>query len=372
VPGTSCKVPGASDATALWHDRDVIIDVVLFVVGLAIVVNTLLSAIRTVVIPHGKSVRLTKGVFRTSRRAARWYAKVDRSSSRQHGVLQMTLALGLLALPLMWLTSAVVGYVLMFKALGASSWRDAYDLAGSSMFTLGFAKAEDLPKLTLSFTAAALAISILALLLVTYLPTIYAAYTHRETRLTSFETLAGDPPNVFAMLIRSHQLTNLERLPDLWEGWRDWFAELRESHTALPAVAFLGSSREDRNWVATVGTLLDAASVSLGVLDIETDPTAALVIRSGSLALRDIAEYFGIEVDHDPAPDAPISADRITWDLAYDEFVDAGVPVVEREAAWTAWAGWRVNYDAALVGLAGLTASPTSRLTASATYGATD
>lgn len=347
-----------------------IIDVVLFAVGLAIVVNTLLSAIRTVVIPHGKSVRLTQGVFRASRRVAHWYARLDPAPSRQHSALQITLALGLLMLPLLWLTSAVVGYSLMFKSLGASSWRNAYDLAGSSMFTLGFAKAEDLPKLTLSFTAAALAISILALLLVTYLPTIYGAYTHRETRLTSFETLAGDPPNVVAMMIRAHQLTDLERLPDLWAGWQDWFAELRESHTALPAVAFLGSSREDRNWVATVGTLLDAASVSLGVLDIETDPAAALCIRSGSLALRDIAEYFGLDVDHDPAPDAAISVDRATWDLAYDAFVEAGVPVVEREVAWTAWAGWRVNYDAALVGLADLTASPASRLTAGATYGA--
>lgn len=284
----------------------------------------------------------------------------------------MTLALGLLALPLMWLTSGVFGYLLMFKALGATSWRNAYDLAGSSMFTLGFAKPEDLPKLTLSFTAAALAISILALLLVTYLPTIYAAYTHRETRLTSFETIAGDPPNVVAMMIRAHELTDLERLPDLWDGWRDWFAELRESHTALPAVAFLGSSREDRNWVATVGTLLDAASVSLGVLDIDDDPNAALCIRSGSLALRDIAAYFGIEVNHDPAPDAPISTDRATWDLAYDAFADAGLPVVDREAAWTSWAGWRVNYDEPLVALAALTASPTSRLTTSATYGEAD
>lgn len=345
------------------------IDIVLFVVGLAIVVNTLLSAVRTVVIPHGKSVRLTQGVFRTSRRAARLYAKADASTSRQHNALQVTLASGLLMLPLLWLTSAVGGYTLMFKSLGATSWRNAYDLAGSSMFTLGFAKADDLPKLTLAFTAAALAISILALLLVTYLPTIYSAYTHRETKLTAFETLAGDPPNVTAMMIRAHQLTDLERLPILWEGWRDWFAELRESHTALPAVAFLGSSREDRNWVATVGTLLDAASASLGVLDVETDPAAALCIRSGTLALRDIAEYFGIDVDKDPAPDAPIAVERSTWDLAYDALVQAGVPVVEREAAWSAWAGWRVNYDAALVGLAALTASPTSRLTAGATYG---
>ena len=88
---------------------------------------------------------------------------------------------GLLLLPLVWLTAAVFGYALMFKALGAGSWRAADEFVGSSMFTLGSAQADDLPKLTLLFSGAALAISILALLLVTYLPTIYPADTHRES-----------------------------------------------------------------------------------------------------------------------------------------------------------------------------------------------
>jgi hypothetical protein len=345
----------------------VILDIVFFSAGLSLVVMTLLSAVRTVVIPHAGSVRLTRMVFRIARRLARWYGLIDRSQHRRHRMLQVALASGLLALPIVWLSATVVGYTLMFRALGAGTWKLAYELAGSSMFTLGTARADDLPKMTLSFTGAALAISILALLLVTYLPTIYGAYTQREARLTSFETIAGDPPNVVGMFIRGHQLNSLTRLSMVWEGWREWFAELRESHTALPAVAFLGSSRNDRNWVATVGTLLDAASVSLALLDLDNadaDAHAALCVRSGSLALRDIAEYFGVEVDHDPRPDAPISVDRSTWDRAYDALQQAGVPLLEREQAWIDWAGWRVNYDAALVGLAELTESPASRLMA--------
>lgn len=347
-----------------------LLDVAMFVAGFALVVGTLLSAVRTVVIPHGGSVRLTRSVFRWLRAIATGYARIDSSPRRQHSALQISVAFGLLSLPVIWLSIAVNGYVLMFKSFGTERWRDAYDLAGSSMFTLGFAKADDLPRLTLAFSAAALAISILALLLVTYLPTIYSAYTARETYLTSFETMAGDPPNVAAMVIRSHELASIDRLSVVWEGARFWFAELRESHTALPAIAFLGSSREDRNWVATVGTLLDAASVYLGVLDHESDSAAdaALCVRSGTLALRDIAEYFGIDVDSDPAPTDPISVDRTTFDLAYDLMADAGVSVVDRDLAWRQWAGWRVNYDQALVGLAAITVSPASRLMNGATY----
>lgn len=334
----------------------------LFAAGLVLVVVIMLSAVRTVVLPHGGSVRLTRAVFRLAPKLSALYGRLDRDARRQHNVLQVLLAGALLSLPLIWLSTAVVGFTMMFQALGTDDWRASYDLAGSSMFTLGFAKPDDLPRLTLSFAGAALAISILALLLVTYLPTIYGAYSERETRLTSFETIAGVPPNVAAMVIRIHQISGLDRMSVLWVGWQEWFASLRETHTALPAVAFLGSSRAERNWVSTVGTLLDAAAVSLAVIDHDGSPDAALCIRTGTLALRDIAEYFDIEVDHDPAPDDPISVTRERWDLAYDELVDAGVPVVDREQAWTAWRGWRVNYDGPIVELSKLMASPTSRL----------
>jgi hypothetical protein len=343
-----------------------------FCVGLLAVGSILMSAIRTVVLPHAGSVRLTKAIFAFFRRAGNVYGRFDRSPNRRHAAMQFSVAVALLSLPVLWLTVVLGGYTVMFQSLGTDSWRDSYDLAGSSLFTLGFAKPDDLVRLTLAFTASGLAISILALLLVTYLPTIYQAYTSRESFLTSFETMAGDPPNVTAMIIRSHELASLDRLSVVWVGWREWFAELRESHTSLPAVAFLGSSRADRNWVATVGTLLDTASMSLAVLDHDNDSTAeaALCVRAGSLSLRDIAEYFGIEVDHDPRSDDPISITRVRFDVAYDELVAAGVPVHERESAWVAWSGWRVNYDAALVGLAKATSSSTTRLTEGGTYGA--
>jgi hypothetical protein len=339
-------------------------DIALFVVGFALVLGIVLSALSTVVLPHGRSTRLTKGVFRATRHAAKAYGRLDPSPRRQHTATQMSVACGLLLLPMIWLGVTMVGYMCMFKSFGSPTWRSAYDIAGSSMLTLGFAKENGLPTLTLSFTAAALTIAILALLLVTYLPTIYQAYVSREVGLTAFETVAGEPPNVTAMLIRLHRIGGLERPNRVWVGSRVWFAELRESHTALPAVAFLGSSRDDRSWVATVGTMLDAASLSLAVIDSPGDPDAALCIRAGSLALRDIAAYFGVDVDHDPSQDAPISVSREQFDRVYDQLEAEGVPIRARDESWTAWAGWRVNYDAALVGLGRLTMTPTMRLTA--------
>ena len=347
-----------------------VVDVVLFVVGAALVVVIMLSAIRTVVLPTGHSVRLTRSIFGAARAVARAYGRVDRYPGRRHAAMQLSVVVGLVSLPIVWLGCAVVGFTLMFWGLGTESWRESYDLAGSSMFTLGFTKAGDLPRLTLSFVGAALAISILALLLVTYLPTIYAAYIARESRLTMFETFAGDPPDAVDTFIRLHRIGSLGMATEeLWDGWREWFAELRETHTALPAVAFLGSSRSDRSWVATVGTLLDTAAASLSVIDMPENAEAALTIRAGSMTLCDIAEYFHLDVERDPASGDPISVPRRLFDEGYDRLRAEGVPVVDRDVAWANWSGWRVNYDAALIGLEDLTASPTVRITEGGTYG---
>ena len=50
---------------------------------------------------------------------------------------------------------------------------------------------------------------------------------------------------------------------------------------------------------------------------------------------------------------------REEFDDAYAQMAEAGVPLrADRDAAWHDWAGWRVNYDAALVQLAILTVAP--------------
>ena len=96
--------------------------------------------------------------------------------------------------------------------------------------------------------------------------------------------------------------------------------------------------------------------------DGRSDHDDAHCSRDGNRALRDIAEYLEIECDDDPEPDGAISVRREKLDGVYDQLAAEGVPVRDRETSWVAWAGWRVNYDEPLVGLARLTATPTMKL----------
>lgn len=87
-----------------------------------------------------------------------------------------------------------------------------------------------------------------------------------------------------------------------------------------------------------------------------------MCLRSGYLALPSIAEFFRIPVDVDPAPTDPIGVTRSEFDAAWDEMAAADVPLAaDRDAAWRAWAGWRVYYDTALIALADLVVAPAAR-----------
>jgi hypothetical protein len=227
-------------------------------------------------------------------------------------------------------------------------------VAGSSLFTLGFSNLGSFPAVTAEFLAAAICISILALLVVTYLPTLYGVYSRREAITAAFETSAGSPPEAADTLIRYHELAGLDRLEEVWEEWRRWFNDSRETHTALPMVVLFRSARAERSWVTTTAAVLDSAALRISAVDAPYDPGTALCIRSGFLCLRDIASPHDITFDDDPRPGDPIGITRADFDASYSKMEAAGVPMHSREQAWRDFAGWRVNYDSVIEDLSRL------------------
>jgi hypothetical protein len=264
--------------------------------------------------------------------------------------------LSLVALAATWLGVVFVGYAGMFWALGGRPVREAFTLSGSSLLTLGFDRPPDLPKVALTFTEATLGLT-LAALLITYLPTLYSAFSRREVMVTLLEVRASNPPAGVDMIERYHRIRDLNDLGVVWERWEEWFADLEETHTSLPPLVFFRSPQPDHSWVTAAGAVLDAAA--LYDSSIAPDPRADLCLRAGYLALRRIADFFGIPYDPDPAPDDPISVAREEFDAALDRLAAEGVPLVEdREAAWRSFRGWRVNYDTVLITLATLVMAP--------------
>lgn len=341
-----------------YPPRMPIIEIVAFVLGLALVVRTALGAVRTFVVPRGDNDSLNRLAFRVVRRVFEVLAPPTRPYETRDRIMAYYGPVSLMLLPAWWLVLLSLGYTAMFWAVGVRPIEEAFVDSGSSLLTLGFAHPQAAGAEVLAFTEAALGLALIALL-ISYLPTIYGAFSRRELRVSLLEVHADSPPSPVVMITRIHRLHGLDALGPMWERWEQWFAEVEETHTSLPILVFYRSQQPGHSWVNASGAMMDAAALVRSAVDIPMDVKADLMIRAGYLALRRIAGYFAIPYDPHPSPTDATSVDRALFERAVDVLAASGVPVrPDRDAAWRDFNGWRVNYDAALRGLERLTMAP--------------
>ncbi len=329
-----------------------------FTFGALLIFFALLSAIRTLLIPRAMPDRITGITYGSIRLIINFLLRWARTYQARDRIMIYYAPLTLLSLLPVWLLLVTLGYTGVFWGLGISDWYGAFLLSGSSLLTLGFAKANNLIQLILVYSEAAIGLLLIALL-IAYLPTMYAAFQRREAAVTLLEVRAGNPPSAVEMLLRFNRIHGLKRLNETWETWEKWFVDLQESHTSLAMLVFFRSPKPRHSWVTAAGAVLDAAALTLSSLDIPHDFQADLCLRAGYLALRNIADFFNISYNPNPRADDPISITRAEFDAAYEQLASQDLPVkFNRDQAWRDYSGWRVNYDQVLLALAELTMAP--------------
>ena len=302
---------------------------IVFLAGVVVALWTVMSALRTTVLPRSAQVAISRFVYRAMRRVFLLAAGPSRSFAARDRVLALYGPTSLLALPIVWLILIGNAYSLMFWALDTSSFMEATALSGSSLTTLGFIPAETNWERLLAFTEAGWGL-ILVALMITFLPSIYSAFVKRETQVALLEVRAGDPPSAVKMLSRYHSIGWMGNASETWLEWETWFVEIEESHMTFPVLAFFRSPQPQRSWVTAAGTVLDAAALYMACLeDVENAP-AGVCVRSGFLSLRRMADFFGIEFAVDPDPDDPISISRAEFDEAWKQLEVAGLHLKAR------------------------------------------
>jgi hypothetical protein len=329
-----------------------------FVVGCGLILMAVMSAIRTFVVPRGGSPdALTRGAFVFMRVALD--LPFRRSSKvRRERALAYFAPVALLTLPVAWLACVLLGYTAVYWALGATSWLQAITLSRLSLLYLG-SDVTGIPDGTVVGFSETVISLLLAAILVSYLPAIYSAFSSREQAVTGLETLAGSPPTPLKLIKRLYLIKGIDQISEIWPRWQEWFEMVEESHTALIPLIFYRSPQPERSWVTAAGAILDTASLVTSTLDRPRDPRAELCIRAGYLCLQRVAAPLGIPFAADPTPTDPISVSREEYDAVCEELAGVGVPLrSDRDQAWRDFAGWRVNYDAVLIGLAVITAAP--------------
>lgn len=330
-----------------------------FAIGLFIVWGTAGSVVRTLILPRGLTSRLSTFVSRKlTWRSFLFVADRFESYEAKDRILALSGPISLLTVLLTWVTLLLLGFALMLWPATGGSLPEALRESGSSLFTLGFAGRDGVLPTTIYFIAAGSGLIVVALQ-IAYLPTLYSAFTRRETAVMVLQSRAGSPAWGPEILIRAHSVGLMDSLADLFAEWEKWAAEVAENHTNYPVLVWFRSPHPLRSWVLSLLAVMDSAALFNALAPRAAPAEARLVIRMGFTCLRDVAEVLRVPYDPDPLPDEPIV-------LTYEEFLggvhrleEVGFPMERTpEEAWAHFKGWRVNYEQVAYALADMVVAP--------------
>jgi len=349
----------------------IVVRIAAVIVGTALVGAVLISALETVVLPRDGFTRICRLVFAVADRVLihRW-----RNQAREENLRALYAPIALISLPLVWMIAVTISFSFVFWGIKTGTVARSFEVSGSSLFTLGFAEPAGTARIWLTFVEATIGLGLVALL-ISYLPTIYSAHHQREKGIIVLRPFAGTPPSPIDLLSTLHRLGALDN-PNLWRTTASWLLEIDQTHTAFPALCYFPESATDQSWVASVGSVLDAAALYLSVAALGDGdapegvrgpmlalaygmPSMVRIGMSAGLPIQPTDSLLGLlaRASEEPPPvtighgDYLAALDRLDSVLS----VPGSGSEADREACWRRYAWIRSGYDRALRGLAGLT-----------------
>ena len=149
--------------------------------GIVLVLTAWASVIGTLIVPRPVSSWLTRWVDRCVNWVFRFATGSITDHRRRDQVLASQAPVILLAQLIAWLGISFLGYMLLAWPFEAHGLASAFTVAGSAMFTLGFAVPPGPVPAAIVFAAAATGLVIIALQ-IAYLPVLYAAFNRGRPR----------------------------------------------------------------------------------------------------------------------------------------------------------------------------------------------
>lgn len=339
-----------------------------FAVGVVLVISTMVSIVRTLIVPRGLASKSVAVVVEGLRKLFLFIANRTDDYATKDRILVGHGPAVLIMVLLVWIGLFFVGYGLMLWPLVEGDFGQALRESGSSMLTLGYTGTPNLPSTFIHFSAAATGLITVALQ-IAYLPTLYSSFNRREMLVTMLQSRAGAPAWGPEILIRHHQVGLMDNLPQLFREWEGWSADIAETHASYPLLIYFRSPSPLRSWIVSLLAVMDAAAMETSLNPSKATAEYRLCIRMGFLCLREIASAVGIPHDTDPFPDDPI-------ELTYEDFLGAIHKMQERgyemeltpEEAWPHFRGWRVNYEGVAYAIADRVVAPPGPWSGSRTH----
>ena len=319
---------------------------ILFGIGLLVVVLTGLGVLFTMVLPRRASglERISMLINRSVRLGFVLLARLAPSYEAKDAVLAPTGPVVLVAQLISWAGGFVVGFGLMLQPTTGDLARGLLQALGS-VFTVGAIHPGGPANVPIDVAAGATWVVVVALQ-IAYLPALYSAFSQREGLVAMLESRAGLPAWGPELLVR-HQLVGIiDTLPELYEAWEQWAAEVAESHTTYPVLLLFRSPEPWYSWLLALLAVLDGAALHLAVAPSTASSNARLCLRMGFTCLDRIGTTLGWTIDPDPGPEGPIDLPYAEFERAVAMLAGVGFPLERTaEEAWPDFRGWRVNYE---------------------------
>ena len=275
------------------------------IAGLFILFATLWEAFETIILPRRvtRPVRLVRIFYRLTWKFWAAVNRLFRSNKLREAHLSYYGPLSLLGLFATWAFLLILAFSMLHWSAGSAinapgetpTFRTDFYLSGTTFFTLGLGDVT--PRTTLAkaitVTEGGMGFGFLGLM-ISYLPTLYGAFSQRELHISLLDARAGSPPTAAELLRRHAQFGNNEVLTPYLRDWEIWAAQLMESHLSYPVLCYFRSQHDNQSWLAAFTPVLDVSALLIAYGEGAAKWQSQLTFAIARHAVADLAEVLRV------------------------------------------------------------------------------
>jgi len=275
------------------------------IAGFFILFATLWEAFETIILPRRvtRPIRLVRMFYRVTWTFWAAVNRLIRSKKVRDAHLSYYGPLSLLGLFATWAFLLILGFSMLHWAAGSAinapgetpTFRTDFYLSGTTFFTLGLGDVT--PRTTLAkaitVTEGGTGFGFLGLM-ISYLPTLYGAFSQRELNISLLDARAGSPPTAAELLRRHSQFADSEVLTPYLREWETWAAQIMESHLSYPVLCYFRSQHDNQSWLAAFTAVLDVSALLIAYGEGTAKWQSQLTFAIARHAVVDLAEVLRV------------------------------------------------------------------------------
>jgi hypothetical protein len=335
------------------------------VIGVVCLFAVLLDAFQTIILPRRATgrFRLTRIFYIVTWRPWVFLTRRLHDARKEETAYSYYGPMSLIFLLAFWAGALLVGFALIFHALGSpfidnsqrpGIWSDLY-VSGTTIFTLGIGDVTPLTDWARVFIIleSGTGLGLLAVVM-GYFPVLYTAFSRREVSISLLDARAGSPPTAAELLRRHAYEGGDEALSLLLLEWERWSAELLESHISYPLLCYFRSQHNNQSWISALTAVLDTSSLLIAGVQGHEARQAQLTFAMARHALVDLSQIFSLA----PVNDAPDRLPTKQYDKLYELLCRSGIKVCRDGHSAERLREMRVLYEGYAVALSNYLCMP--------------